>query len=249
VSASPEAIPTTRVLPRGWAHLALQFGFWIGFYFVYQAARGLADRDGVATAFANGERIIDFQRSLHSMIELTLQRAVEGSGLLIQATSITYWLSQFAVVGIALTWVYFKSHERFYAFRNTLILGNLIGLVGYVLLPTAPPRMFPAAGFTDTLAAHSTVNHSSTFVAFSSNPYAAMPSLHALDALIVSIVMATIVRRRWAKVLWLAWAPWVWFAVMATGNHFWLDIAAGILVAAVAGAIVYRPWRHLRPAA
>ena len=91
--------------------------------------------------------------------------------------------------------------------------------------------MFPEAGFTDTLAAHSTVNHSSTFVAFAANPYAAMPSLHALDATIVSVVMATVVRRRWAKVLWLAWAPWVWFAVMATGNHFWLDVAAGVLVA------------------
>ncbi len=27
---------------------------------------------------------------------------------------------------------------------------------------------------------------------------------------------------------------------MATGNHFWLDIAAGILVAAVAAAVIYR---------
>ncbi len=236
-----------RRLPRGWAHLALQLAFWLGFYVAYQAARGLADRGGVATAFANGEWIIDFQRRLHSMVELTLQTAVESSGFLVQATSVTYWLSQFAVVGIALVWVYFKAHERFYAFRNTLIIGNLIGLVGYVLVPTAPPRMFPEAGFVDTLAAHSTVNHSSTFVAFSSNPYAAMPSLHALDALIVSVVMATVVRRWWAKALWLAWAPWVWFAVMATGNHFWLDIAAGILVAAVAGAIVYRPWRRFQP--
>jgi membrane-associated phospholipid phosphatase len=236
-----------RRLPRGWAHLALQFGFWIAFYFAYQLARGVADREGAATAFANGEWVIDFQRSLGSMVELTLQHAVEGSTVLIQATSITYWLSQFAVVGVALTWVYFNAHERFYGFRNMLIVGNLIGLVGYVLIPTAPPRMFPEAGFTDTLAAHSTVNHSSTFVAFSSNPYAAMPSLHALDALIVSVVMATVVRRRWAKVLWLAWAPWVWFAVMATGNHFWLDVAAGVLVAGVAAAIVYRPWRRIQP--
>jgi membrane-associated phospholipid phosphatase len=234
-----------RRLPRGWAHLALQFAIWIGFYAIYQVARGAADHS-VSRAFANGEWIIDFQRSLHAMLELTLQRAVEGSGFLIQATSLTYWLSQFAVVGIALSYVYFQAHDRFARFRNTLIIGNLIGLVGYVLLPTAPPRMFPDAGFTDTLAAHSTVNHSSTFVAFSSNPYAAMPSLHALDALIVSVVMATVVRRRWAKVLWLAWAPWVWFAVMATGNHFWLDIAAGILVAGVAGAVVYRPWRRPR---
>ena len=235
-----------RRLPRGWAHLALQFGFWIAFYFAYQLARGVADREGVAEAFANGAWIIDFQRSLGSMVELSFQHVVERSNLLIQATSLTYWLSQFAVVGIALTWVYFKAHDRFYGFRNMLIVGNLIGLVGYVLLPTAPPRMFPEAGFTDTLAAHSTVNHSSTFVAFASNPYAAMPSLHALDATIVSVVMATVVRRRWAKVLWLAWAPWVWFAVMATGNHFWLDIAAGVLVAGLAAAIVYRPWRYLR---
>jgi membrane-associated phospholipid phosphatase len=236
-------------LPRGWAHLGLQFAFWIGFYLAYQAARGLADRGGVSVAFANGQTVIDLQRNLHAMVELSLQRLVEGSTLLVQATSLTYWLSQFAVVGIALLYVYFKAHDRFFGFRNTLIVGNLIGLVGYVLVPTAPPRMFPGAGFTDTLAEHSTVNHSSTFIAFSSNPYAAMPSLHALDALIVSVVMATVVRRRWAKALWLCWAPWVWFSVMATGNHFWLDIAAGIVVAAVAGAIVYRPWRRLRPPA
>ncbi|MDQ3066774.1 MAG: phosphatase PAP2 family protein [Actinomycetota bacterium] len=241
---SASSVAVERRLPRGWVHLGLQFAFWIGFYLVYQLARGVADLGGTTAAFANAEWIIDFQRSLGSMFELTLQRAVESSGILIQATSITYWLSQFAVVGLALLWVYFQSHDRFYKFRNTLIAGNLVGLLGYVFLPTAPPRMFPEAGFTDTLAAHSTVNHSSTFVAFSSNPYAAMPSLHALDALIVSIVMATVVRRRWAKVLWLAWAPWVWFAVMATGNHFWLDVVAGIGVAVAAGAIVYRPWRR-----
>lgn len=237
----------SRRLPRGWAHLAFQFALWLGFYVAYQVARGLADDGGVEQAFANGQWIIDFQRSLGSMFELSLQRAVEGSGFLIQATSITYWLSQFAVVGLVLVWVYFKAHGRFYGLRNMLIVGNLIGLLGYVLLPTAPPRMFPQAGFTDTLAAHSTVNHSSTFVAFSSNPYAAMPSLHALDALLVGGVMATIVRRRWAKLLWLAWAPWVWFAVMGTGNHFWLDVVAGVAVAALAWAIVYRPWRP-RPA-
>jgi membrane-associated phospholipid phosphatase len=33
---------------------------------------------------------------------------------------------------------------------------------------------------------------------------------------------------------------------MATGNHFWLDIVAGVLVALLAGAIVYR--RPLRRA-
>ena len=77
----------SRHPPRGWAHFGLQFAFWIGFYGVYQLARGLADRGGTAAAFANGEWIIDFQRSLHSMIELPLQHLVESSSVLIQATS------------------------------------------------------------------------------------------------------------------------------------------------------------------
>jgi hypothetical protein len=243
--AAVNAIAARR-LPRGWTHLGLQFALWIGFYFAYQLARGVADEGGVDRAFANGAWVIDFQRGLGAMFEVGLQDAVEGSGALIQALSLTYWLSQFAVVGLALIWVYLRAHEHFYGFRNTLIVGNLIGLAGYVLVPTAPPRMFPEAGFTDTLATHSSVNHSSTLVAFSSNPYAAMPSLHALDALIVGVVMAVVVRSRWAKALWLLWPPWVWLAVMGTGNHFWLDIAAGIAVAAVAATIVYRPWRWLR---
>jgi membrane-associated phospholipid phosphatase len=243
--AAVNAIAARR-LPRGWAHLVLQCALWLGFYVAYQLARGVADDGGVERAFANGQWIIDFQRALGSMFEVGLQNAVESSALLTQATALTYWLSQFAVVGLALIWVYLRAHEHFYGFRNTLIVGNVIGLVGYVLVPTAPPRMFPEAGFTDTLAAHSSVNHSSTLVAFASNPYAAMPSLHALDALIVGVVMAVVVRRRWAKALWLAWPPWVWLAVMGTGNHFWLDVAAGVLVAGLAGAIVYRPWRLLR---
>ena len=229
----------TRRLPRGWGHLALQFAIWLGFYAAYQVARGAADHS-VEQAFANGQRIIDFQRALGSMIELPLQRFVESSSVLIQATSYTYWLSQFAVVGLALLWIYFRAHERFARFRNTLILANLIGLVGYVAVPTAPPRMFPQAGFTDTLAQHASITHDTSLVSFAANPYAAMPSLHSADALIVGVVMALAVRRTWAKALWLVWPAWVWFSVMATGNHFWLDIAAGILVAGIAAAVLYR---------
>ncbi len=52
--------------------------------------------------------------------------------------------------------------------------------------------------------------------------------------------MASVVRWRPAKVLWLAWPVWVWFTVMATANHFWLDIAAGVAVAGIAAFVVTR---------
>ena len=67
-----------------------------------------------------------------------------------------------------------------------------------------------------------------------------MPSLHAADALIVGVSMALVCRHWWAKALWLLWPAWVWFAVMATGNHFWLDILAGIVVALIAALVIYR---------
>jgi len=115
----------------------------------------------------------------------------------------------------------------------------VIGLVGYVLLPTAPPRMFPDLGFADTLGDFGGLNHGSGLVQLAANPYAAMPSLHAADALIVGIVLFSVCRNRFVKVFWLVWPAWVWFSVMGTGNHFALDVLAGIVVAAIAIAIVY----------
>jgi membrane-associated phospholipid phosphatase len=39
----------------------------------------------------------------------------------------------------------------------------------------------------------------------------------------------------------------VWFSVMATGNHFWLDVVAGVIVASIALVVVYRsPLRRFR---
>ena len=86
------------------------------------------------------------------------------------------------MIGLSLLWVYLRRHDAFARFRNTILLANMIGLVGYVVVPTAPPWMFPTFGFVDG------VNHQRAS-ARSPNPYAAMPSLHAADALIVGIFL------------------------------------------------------------
>jgi membrane-associated phospholipid phosphatase len=99
--------------------------------------------------------------------------------------------------------------------------------------------MFPEWGFVDTLAQFSSVSHDSGLIAWGSNPYAAMPSLHAMDALIVGIVMFGLVRSRIAKALWLAWPAWVAFSVISTGNHYWLDILVGFLIAIAVGLVLH----------
>jgi membrane-associated phospholipid phosphatase len=123
-----------------------------------------------------------------------------------------------------------RRHDAFHRFRNSILLANTIGLVGYFVMPTAPPRLL-GVGFANT--------HRDGLVTLAGNPYAAMPSLHAADALIVGVVLFSLCRSLWAKVLWAVWPAWVWFAVMATGNHFWLDCIAGIAVAMLAMSAVY----------
>jgi membrane-associated phospholipid phosphatase len=228
-----------RLFPRGYADFGYQLLIWFGFLAAYQVARGVADRDPTR-AFANGWRVIDVEQRLAGLGELTLQGWTQSSRVLETLVSWTYWNSEITVIGLALLWVYFRRNAAFLRFRNTILLANVLGLLGYVFLPTAPPRLFTSMGFTDTLSQFGGLNHGSGLVELASNPYAAMPSLHAADALIVGVILASVVRHPVWKALWLLWPAWVWFAVMATGNHFWLDVVAGIVLAVISLAIVYR---------
>jgi hypothetical protein len=173
--------------------------------------------------------VISFEQHFsHHLFELTVERVADSSSLLLTAAAWTYWNSEFTVIGLALLWVYLRRHERFTRFRNTILLANLIGLVGFAVMPTAPPWMFPGHGFVDG------VNHSSALLQTLANPYAAMPSLHAADALIVGFFLVSTSRTKWAKALWALWPLWVWFCVIATANHYVVDVLAGIGVAVVA---------------
>jgi membrane-associated phospholipid phosphatase len=228
-----------RLFPRGYADFGYQLLIWFGFLAAYQVARGVADRDPTR-AFANGWRVIDVEQRFAGLGELTLQGWTQSSRVLETLVSWTYWNSEFTVIGLALLWVYFRRNAAFTRFRNTILLANVLGLLGYVFLPTAPPRLFTSMGFTDTLSQFGGLNHGSGLVELASNPYAAMPSLHAADALIAGVILASVVSRPVWKAVWILWPAWVWFAVMATGNHFWLDVVAGIVLAVISLGIVYR---------
>jgi membrane-associated phospholipid phosphatase len=61
-----------------------------------------------------------------------------------------------------------------------------------------------------------------------------------MDAFIVGVVMFGVCKSLAARVLWLLWPAWVWFSVMATGNHYWLDVLAGVLLAVLTGLVLFR---------
>lgn len=236
-----------RYLPRGWSDLGLQMGIWFAFLLAYQVARGIADRDPTL-AFGNALRVIDFEQRAAGLYELTAQRLVDSSYLLEKLVAWTYWNSEFTVISLTMLFVYLRRHAHFTRFRDAILATNVLGLIGYVLMPTAPPRMFPGVGFVDTLAkVNPSFSHESSLVQLASNPYAAMPSLHAADALIVGVLMATACRHRISKLLWTIWPAWVWFAVMGTANHYWLDVLVGVAVALVGLALASgREHRRIR---
>src|SRR5947208_9844848 len=191
-----------RFLPRGLGDLGFQLAIWFGFAGVYQNARGAVDRNAFE-AFQNGRHVISIERGLHSLVELDLQRVIlHGGSFVLAAVNWTYWLAQFVVLALALLWIYLFRYDAFHRVRNWVLATNLLALVGYALIPTAPPRMFPDEGFVDTLAAAASLNHGSSLVQLASNQYAAMPSVHAADALVIGLAMAMLVRTRLAKILW-----------------------------------------------
>jgi hypothetical protein len=94
-----------RHLPRGWSDLGLQIGIWLAFGLLYQIVRGIADRGDPTRAFANAIKVIDFEQRAGALWELTAQRMVQGSGLLEQLATWTYWNSEFTVISATLLFV------------------------------------------------------------------------------------------------------------------------------------------------
>lgn len=228
------------LFPYGHTDAAAQIALWAGFALGYEAVRGLVvgTRE---TAFANARAVIRLEQRLGGLPELRVQRAViDSGGTLLHLVDWTYWLAQFGVLLLGIVWVYYRDRDRYLRLRDTVILANVLGMLGYLLFPVAPPRLLPAYGFVDTLAQSEVLNHGTGIVRFLANPYAAMPSLHTADALALGLALAEGVRAPARRALFLAWPAWVVFALLATGNHFWLDAAAGVALVLAARAVVDR---------
>jgi membrane-associated phospholipid phosphatase len=222
------------MLPCGRRDLLRQIALWAGFAASYELVRWAVAGDQ-QDAIANARALIHAERYLNLFFEPGLQRAaLDSPRFLIHSADWTYWLAQFVVVLSAFVWVYLYRNQIYRPFRNAFFLANTVGLIVYFAVPMAPPRLFAGEGFVDTLRRYESLNMHSGIVRGLANQYAAMPSLHAADALVVGVMLCAATTRPLLWVLFLAWPAWVSFALLATGNHFWLDIAAGLVLGALA---------------
>jgi membrane-associated phospholipid phosphatase len=246
--ASKRAEPTeSSWLPKGWPDAIHQLGLFALADLCYETVRGVAEGN-TAAAFDNARQIVSFEQGVGLFFEQSLQAWAMGSRFLVDFTNFMYVNSHFVITTAFLVWLYLRHNDRFYFVRNMFMVAMALALVGYVAMPTAPPRFLPELGFVDTIAYYADVHHDSAFVALFFNPYAAIPSMHVAFSLMLAVPATLIVRRWYLKVIWAFYPALVTFVVIVTGNHWWFDAAVGAVVAAVAALVATSVLSRLRPA-
>jgi membrane-associated phospholipid phosphatase len=237
--------PRLRWLPKGGSDALLQLSLFVMADIMYETVRGISESNA-AVAFNNARSIVELEQGTGLFFEQGLQAWAMSQRALIDFANFMYVNSHFVMTTTVLVWLYLRHNERFYFVRNMFMTAMGLALIGYMLLPTAPPRFFPELGFVDTIAYYVNVKHDSGLVALFFNPYAAVPSMHVAFSLMIAIPTMLIVRRPVFKVLWAIYPILIAFVVMVTGNHWFMDVVAGAVVAGssalVARHVLSRVW-------
>jgi hypothetical protein len=226
----------------------------VSVYSLYDVSRYLVKGDHDA-AVKHGLSILRFERHLHIDPEHALNKLFSAHLLLALPADYMYATLHYVVTPIVLIWLW-RSHSASYSrARSVLLVATVFGLVGFSLLPVAPPRLLH--GFIDTMAKEAHYGwwgkDASAPRGFGgdTNQYAALPSLHVGWALWSGWQLIRHASRRWIQILGGAYPLIISVVVIGTANHYLVDVFAGVAVLVVAWLFVgllaslqWLPWRR-----
>ncbi|MFD8571827.1 phosphatase PAP2 family protein [Streptomyces sp. NPDC057694] len=239
-----EAIPGVRL--RWWTELPLI----LLVYGAYTAGRLLA-RGDVQTAVDHGVSILRAEKAVRLNLEHPLNRLFTRETWIGVPADFWYGSLHYVVTPAVLIWLFRRRTQIYRTARTWLMTSTMIGLVGFTLLPTCPPRLLNASyGFVDTMAQYSSYGwwggaaSAPKGMGGMTNQYAAMPSLHVGWALWCGIMLWRHSDSRWAKAAGVAYPLITTIVVMGTANHYFFDALAGAAVMGV-GFLLTRPVRRV----
>ena len=210
-------------------------------YGVYSLVRNSVG-DVVARAYANGREILAVEDAWGLALERGLNDWVHRTDVVAGAVALHYATLHFLVTPAVLAWLFLRRPTRYRAASGVLMVTTALALVGFYWLPTAPPRLLADEGFVDVMSQTSAWGwwpaSGSPGSDAISNQFAAMPSLHCAWAAWCGIVLVLLVRRTWVRVVALVYPFSTFFVVLGSGNHYLLDVFAGVLVLCVGAAVV-----------
>jgi hypothetical protein len=239
------AEPSPRPRPAVAGELALVAFLLFG----YDRAAAVANVDW-PDGVSNARVLLALERSLHLAVESSLNRAVAAHHRLGQVLSVYYDFAHGTVTFGVLLVLYVNHASGYRPARRALVAVNGIGLIVFVVLPMAPPRLLPGAGFVDVVAGSGTWGAweaATSTVGQHANQYAAMPSLHVAWATWVLQVAWTARASGPVRTLAATHLLVTIGIVLATGNHYVLDVVAGATVATVSWTVASMSWWDLVP--
>ena len=246
VSAVSDRARARRSLPPFVREIAIA----IVAYLVYEAARFVAV-GSYPTALAHAHDVVARERDVGLDVESSVPRTFLDSPLL-PLLNYVYLAAQNVVLPLSLVVLYRMDRAIYRVLRNTLLATWVLALPVYALYPAAPPRL-SGMGIVDTVSTGSPLKLESGTTTSLFNQFAAVPSLHVGFAFAIGIAFAFALRNPVLRFASLMWGPVMLLTVVATGNHFVFDIAAGVTVT-VAGYVIgnavdrklagRRPWRR-----
>lgn len=231
-------IPLLRRVPRWLREIAFIAIVYVG----YELSRGVTGSTfGIARR--NGWDILHWERTWGLAPEQLLTHALISVTPLAVVAAYFYSTMHYVITPVVLVWMYRCHSAAYRPARTALAISTVFGLIGFYLLPTAPPRLLAKAGIPDALF-H--VRHWGWWGGEGSvprglgsltNQFAAMPSLHVGWALWCGYLIYRYSSRGWIRVLGILYPVLTTIVVLATGNHYLLDAIAGAIVVAM-GAVV-----------
>jgi hypothetical protein len=193
-------------------------------------------------AIANARHVLAVEQALGIDWEHTVQNATMAVPALNAFFTQFYVWGYFPVLLAVMVWLYLRHRHSYRRLRNRMLASGAAGLLVYAFFPCAPPWI-GGTGFTDTVSGDSLgeVARPSAIA----NVTAAMPSFHCGWLLIAGVVVFQATSSRLLRVLAIVPPALMSYAVVSTGNHWVLDVPAGLFLAGVvlaAFGYVHRVW-------
>jgi membrane-associated phospholipid phosphatase len=249
-------------LGQGWHSLRRVIRDWLPFSLVllaYDRTRSLAD--GLALGL-HEQDVLAAEKWLFGGVEPTvwLQHHLYDPLHVrwYDALSTIVYTSHFLATPVLAAVLWLRDRRLWVRHISRVIVLSVAGLVTYVVFPEAPPWYAARDGLSDPVSrlsargwellhlggVNSLLKHAQED---GTNPVAAMPSLHVAFATLVAIIIATRLRSRWRYLLAL-YPLAMGFALVYTGEHYVLDLVAGVTYALAVHWLMNRWEQRSQPA-
>jgi hypothetical protein len=238
-AAQSRAVAVRRVL---FSRAVIELGAMAILAIIYNTVRA-GGGTNEAVAMAHARDIARIEGWIFHHLELNLDHWIVEVPVLAVAACYFYALMHYVMTPTILVLSRRRGGWQYWRGYWALVVGSAIALVIYANWPLAPPRLMPELGTIDVMQHFASAGwwgdaaSAPRGLGDATNQFAAMPSLHFGWSLWCGIQMWGF-GSRWWKAAGFTYPALQFVVVLATANHFLLDVVGGAACILAGYAIV-----------